>query len=201
MSQTKQTIKLSDDSWVDFWADFCPDLTIETALIGIELQQQYYKFGGKPVPAPRLTAWQADSGRCYTYSRNTLVASGWQKQIKTLSNIVSSRTELKFNSCLLNYYRDGNDSISWHADDEPEVGPTEDDRWVASISLGQTRLFVLRALNPYSRYPNEHKFSLPHGSLLVMRGRTQSEFQHAVPKEYFINMGPRLNLTFRHMLD
>jgi alkylated DNA repair dioxygenase AlkB len=98
-----------------------------------------------------------------------------------------------FNSVLANRYRDGRDAMGWHRDDEPELGPQP---VIASISLGATRRFRLKAddaaVPPLS-------LDLPHGSLLVMRGLTQSRFRHALPRTAK-PVGERINLTFRRIV-
>jgi alkylated DNA repair dioxygenase AlkB len=96
------------------------------------------------------------------------------------------------NAALANYYRDGRDSMGWHADDERELGPSPDDVAVASLSLGAARRFLLR----HRTRGETRELALGDGSLLVMRGTTQRHWRHALPKTRAA-VGPRLNLTFR----
>jgi alkylated DNA repair dioxygenase AlkB len=103
---------------------------------------------------------------------------------------VQATVEQPINAVLLNYYRDGQDSMGWHSDDEPELGTSP---LIASVNLGATRRFDLRRKGQ-SRI--EHSVSLNHGSLLVMRGVTQHHWQHQVAKTRSCTT-PRLNLTFR----
>ena len=106
-----------------------------------------------------------------------------------IKSIVEAETNHQFNSVLINYYRDGQDSTGWHADDEPELGK---DPVIASISLGATRDFQLR----HNRDKNQKiSIALQHGSLLLMQGTTQSCWQHQIPKR--VQAEPRINLTFR----
>lgn len=145
---------------------------------------------GGQVALPRLTAWQGDPGAVYVYSgiRNTPAA--WTTTVQMLRQRLEQTTGAKFNSVLLNRYRGGNDSMGWHADDEPELGS---EPVIASLSLGATRTFEFRhrrKMLPLERY------ALASGSLLVMQGQTQQHWNHRVPKEPSIQ-GERINLTFR----
>ena len=97
--------------------------------------------------------------------------------------------KLGYNAALCNLYRDGNDSVALHADDEPEMGPV-----IASVSLGAERLFRLKAKDGTVVLSER----IPHGSLLIMAGKTQENFKHEVPKEPAVEQ-PRINLTFRHI--
>jgi alkylated DNA repair dioxygenase AlkB len=94
-----------------------------------------------------------------------------------------------YNAVLCNLYRDGNDSVGLHADDEPEMGPV-----IASVSLGAERLFRLRRKGGSVAFSER----LTHGSLLIMAGDTQKNFKHEVPKEPHVTQ-PRINLTFRRI--
>jgi alkylated DNA repair dioxygenase AlkB len=118
----------------------------------------------------------------------------WADALAGLRDRLETHTGVRFTGVLANYYRDGRDSMGWHADDERELGPTPDDIRVASISLGAPRRFVLRSrgVDPSRRI----ELALGHGDLLIMAGTTQRHYQHAVPKTAR-PVGPRLNLTFR----
>jgi alkylated DNA repair dioxygenase AlkB len=102
---------------------------------------------------------------------------------------VEERCGSEFNTVLLNLYRDGKDSVAWHSDDEPELGK---EPVIASVSLGAERDFMLRRKDQHDR---QLKLLLPHGSLLVMQGGTQADWEHCLPKRTL--SGPRINLTFR----
>ena len=114
----------------------------------------------------------------------------WMPELEEVRDGVQRTTGRKFNSVLLNYYRDGNDTVGWHADDEPGLGLTP---FIASLSLGAERDFVLRRNDdPKAKVT----IALTHGSLLVMAGETQGNWQHAIPRRKRVSE-PRVNLTFR----
>ncbi len=154
-------------------------------------EQRAIRIFGQQIPQPRLTAWYGDPAARYTYSGLTWEPRPWTVALRALRQRVEAATSTRFNSVLLNYYRDGRDSMGWHADDEPELGPTPA---IASLSLGATRRFRLRPQGGLAHPPLG--LDLPSGSLLLMRGPTQQHWQHALPKTAR-PVGPRLNLTFR----
>jgi alkylated DNA repair dioxygenase AlkB len=143
-------------------------------------------------PLPRLTAWYADAGLTYRYSGVVHPALPWTEALFAVRCRVEAAAGSTFNSLLLNYYRDGRDSVGFHADDEPELGP---DPVVPSVSLGAARRFVLR----HSRTGERVVYELTHGSLLVMGGTLQHHWAHAVPKSAAAS-GGRINLTFRRIV-
>jgi alkylated DNA repair dioxygenase AlkB len=140
---------------------------------------------------PRLTAWYADRGLTYSYSGVTHQAIPWTPELREVKQRAEAAAGTTWNSLLLNLYRDGRDSIGFHADDEPELGTNP---VIGSISLGAERRFVLK--HPASGEKLE--FNLPHGSLLVMGGASQHHWRHGVPKTAR-PVGPRINLTFRYI--
>jgi alkylated DNA repair dioxygenase AlkB len=142
---------------------------------------------------PRLTAYFADPGVSYTYSGVTHPALPWPDSLVPLRRKVEEVADAPFNSLLLNCYRNGDDSIGYHTDAEPELGPNP---IVPSLSLGATRQFILRHRTTKERLT----FDLTHGSLLVMAGTTQHHWRHAVPKTKK-PVGERINLTFRNILS
>ncbi|MBO0700779.1 MAG: alpha-ketoglutarate-dependent dioxygenase AlkB, partial [Zavarzinella sp.] len=141
---------------------------------------------------PRLTAWYADPGHSYSYSGVTHHAVPWTPELRALKERVEAVAGTTWNSLLLNFYRDGRDSIGFHADDEPELGVNP---IIGSLSLGAARRFVLK--HPASG--DKLEFELPHGSLLVMGGTSQQHWRHGVPKTRK-PVGPRINLTFRRIM-
>lgn len=157
--------------------------------------QDEYNFGRKEVLAPRLTKFYADPGVSYTYSGAQQEVWPWSDMTAALKTLVEYMTSWKFNSLLVNYYRDGNDSVGWHSDDEPEVGPTLEDRRIASVSFGAARTFSLKR----NRDNFELDTILYPGDLLVMQGNTQDNFRHRIPKQKNIK-NPRINLTFRSLI-
>lgn len=146
---------------------------------------------------PRLTAWYGELP--YTYSRITMEPNPhWHPVLHTLKNQIEKNTGHTFNSLLCNLYRNEKDSVDWHSDDEPSLGRCP---VIASLSLGATRVFEMRKKPPPEEngdytYVERVKIPLDHGTLLMMEGATQADWQHRVPKEYH-SRGPRINLTFR----
>lgn len=160
-----------------------PDELLRRLQIEIPWVQQQTSWG----PEPRLTSWHADNGISYTYSGRTLTALPLTPLLDGLRVSVQRHTGARYNSVLLNLYRDGRDSIGFHADDEPGVGPT-----IASLSFGASRVFELK---PNRKGPHPVKVEMEHGSLLVMAGDTQRNWKHGIRKSDA--EGLRVNLTFR----
>jgi alkylated DNA repair dioxygenase AlkB len=146
---------------------------------------------GKKMLQPRLTAWYGDAGTFYQYSGLPLTPLPWTPLLLALKERVEQATATRYNSVLLNLYRDGNDSVGWHSDDEKELGV---EPVIASVSFGQTRTFQLKAKKRAGT--GTTKIELTPGSLLVMRGATQRNYVHAVLKSSKVDR-PRINLTFR----
>lgn len=152
---------------------------------------------GRDVEAPRLSCWIGDPGVAYAYSGTRFEPQPWPDALRPVRDAVSEAVGVAFNSALANLYRDGRDGMGWHSDDERELG---DRPVIASLSLGATRRFVLKARRPDAAgNVARHVIELPHGSLLVMRGDTQADYRHALPKTAQ-SVGPRINLTFRRIL-
>jgi alkylated DNA repair dioxygenase AlkB len=141
---------------------------------------------------PRLTALYADDGLTYTYSGVTYPSLVWTPELDLVRRRVEQAAGAPFNSVLLNRYRDGSDSIGYHADDEPELGTNP---IVPSISLGSRRLFVLR----HKKSKKKIEYDLTHGSLLIMGGTVQHFWLHSLPKTAEA-VGERINLTFRNIV-
>ncbi|MXV50173.1 alpha-ketoglutarate-dependent dioxygenase AlkB [Pedobacter sp. HMF7647] len=152
--------------------------------------QETIHMYGKMLKTPRLTAWYGDEESIYQFSGNKYHPLKWTPDLLSLKEKVEQKAGEKFNSVLLNFYRDGNDSVSWHSDDEPELGTNP---VIASVSFGQPRRFDIR-----NKSDHQHKFSieLENGSLLVMKGDMQKNWEHRVPKS-IRPMKHRINLTFR----
>lgn len=156
----------------------------------IPWRQEELRMFGRSVPVPRLEAWIADEGLEYTYSGIRHRAEPWPPVLAELRDVVGRASGATFNSVLCNLYRNGTDSVDWHADDEIEFGRQP---VIASLSLGATRRFDLRRVDdPAVRVDLE----LHHGDLLVMRGTTQELWRHRVPRTKR-PVGERINLTFR----
>ena len=147
---------------------------------------------GKVVYLPRFSAWYGDNDKPYTYSGLTLQPNTWNQGLISIRNKLSAVTQATFNSVLMNWYRDGNDHMSWHTDAERELGLNPE---IASVSFGAERRFLIRRIDDKSV-----KLELPlrHGTLLIMSGALQHFWQHQVPKQVKV-LDDRLNLTFRNI--
>ncbi|SHM42893.1 alpha-ketoglutarate-dependent dioxygenase AlkB [Chitinophaga sp. CF418] len=152
-------------------------------------QQESMKMYGKEVLFPRLMAWYGDAGSTYAFSGTTYTPQGWTEELLRIKERIEPEAGVRFNSVLLNRYRNGKDSMGWHADDEPELGLNP---VIASVNLGASRRFMLRHQQAGLKYELE----LQHGSLLIMKGALQHHWQHQVPKTTKVS-GERINLTFR----
>ncbi|BAZ47832.1 putative alkylated DNA repair protein [Nostoc sp. NIES-4103] len=156
----------------------------------IRWRQDSIKFYGKTVPLPRLTAWYGDNGKSYIYSGIKMNPEPWTSSLLEIKSQIELLSNVQYNSVLLNLYRDGKDSVSWHSDDEPELGKNP---VIGSVSFGETRRFMFR--HKYKKYVSQ-EINLTHGSFLIMKGTTQEFWQHQVPKTSKL-VKPRINLTFR----
>lgn len=179
----------ADPATADAWLDAVREET--------PWARERIRLFGREVDVPRLTAWVADDGVTYTYSGLTHEPSPWTPTLRAIRARLRATTGIDFNGVLLNRYRNGEDSMGWHADDEPELGraPT-----IASVSLGATRTFQLkhRTRADVARVD----LDLAHGSLLVMRPPTQAHWLHQIPKRRGRGApGERINLTFRQMVE
>jgi len=165
------------------------DLLLKSLRATIEWKQESMNMYGKRIDFPRLTAWYGNNDKPYSFSGITLQPLPWTPEILKIKNTIEPLAQTEFNSVLLNLYRNGNDSISWHTDAEKELGINP---VIASVNFGATRKFQLRHLNTKEKLEIE----LTHGSLLIMQGQLQHFWQHQVPKTSK-PVGERINLTFR----
>lgn len=176
------------------WASLADaDRWLERLLVEVPWKQEHITVFGRRHPMPRLSCWMADPGCEYRYADLQNVIEPWTPVALEIRARLQSELACPFNSLLLNLYRDGHDSMGWHADDEPELEPQAP---IASLSLGAARTFRMR---PRGR-PADSKvaFELSHGDLLVMDPPTQRHWQHELPRRLRVR-GPRINLTFRHV--
>ncbi|MFZ4796634.1 MAG: alpha-ketoglutarate-dependent dioxygenase AlkB family protein [Bacteroidia bacterium] len=155
----------------------------------IQWKQESMNMYGKKIDFPRLTAWYGNNDKPYSFSGITLQPLPWNDEILAIKNKIETKANTEFNSVLLNLYRDGNDSISWHTDAEKELGKNP---IIASVNFGETRKFQLRHIITKEKLELE----LKHGSLLIMQGELQHFWQHQVPKTKEVKK-ERINLTFR----
>lgn len=175
---------------------FLMDFSYENAFVRLKNEtrwsQKFINMYGRKVPTPRLTAWYGDPGCTYVYSRIQNAPLPWSNILMGIRSRLHDLLEFDFNSVLLNYYRDGQDSIGFHSDDEPELGPRP---VIASLSFGAPRTFVFRHKDKsYRDVPIE----LRDQTLLLMSGETQEHWQHGIEKTN--EAGERINLTFRRII-
>lgn len=153
-------------------------------------QQRIVKMYDKQVMTPRLTAWYADPD---TYDYTSISRSApnvWTSELLLIKERVEAIAGLRFNSVLLNYYRDGNDSVAWHSDNEKALGTHP---VIASVSFGQVRCFDIRNKQ---RHSEKYSIKLESGALMIMKGDLQANWEHRIAKS-LKPMKPRINLTFR----
>jgi alkylated DNA repair dioxygenase AlkB len=160
----------------------------------IKWEQKPIKIFGKEVLQPRLTAWYGDPDAAYTYSGLSLVPLSWTDALLEIRKKVEVFCSEKFNSALLNLYRNGQDSMGWHCDNERQLGK---DPTIASVSLGAVRKFRLRN---YQIKKDIIDLEPADGSLIIMSGETQTHWEHSVPKTSMV-VGPRINITFRRIIS
>ncbi|MBZ9631942.1 alpha-ketoglutarate-dependent dioxygenase AlkB [Salegentibacter sp. LM13S] len=182
------------DAELQYFPDFLntekANFLFEKLLKEIPWQQQNIKLFGKEIPQPRLTAFYAEKGITYTYSGLQLKPEPFSTEILALKTQTQELSGFDFNTCLANLYRDGSDSMGWHADDEKVLGKNP---IIASISLGSVRSFQFKHKNNKNL---REKIELQHGSLLIMKGTMQHFWKHQLPKTKK-KVSSRINLTFR----
>jgi alkylated DNA repair dioxygenase AlkB len=197
MTNTYELLPLQDAD-IRYYPGFFEPETAEryfqALLREVAFEQQTLFVFGKHHPEPRLTAWYGDEGASYSYSGTTRYPKPWTPLLLEIKQCVETVAGVCYNSLLLNQYRDGKDSVSWHSDAEESLGHTPS---IASVSFGAVRSFQLRHRQDKRL---RHKLDLAHGSLLLMQGPTQHYWHHQVPKTSRA-VGPRINLTFRVIVD
>jgi len=162
----------------------------------VSWEQPRIKMFGREVLSPRLHGWYGDADAIYQWSGRRWQPLPWTPVLKDLRDRVEAFTKKSFNSCLVNRYRNGQDSMGLHADDEPELGSRP---VIASLSLGAERDFEFRARNALPDGQTDRcAVALESGSLLVMAGDTQANWKHHLPKRSRVS-AERLNLTFRNI--
>lgn len=193
--QSVELIEIDDGDilWIKrFLPKADADTLLQTLQTEIPWRQDSIRIAGKDTPIPRLQAWYGDPGMTYAYSGLKLDPLPWTPTLAALKQHIEDYSDCHFNSLLANLYRTEQDSVGWHADDEPELGQNPA---IASLSLGDTRDFQLK----HRKHP-EQKLSLPlqHGDLLIMKGALQHHWVHQIPKSK-TPCQPRINLTFRRI--
>ncbi len=185
----KKEILLNDKSGIlTYFPNFFSCSYLEDLKNSIPWEEKLITLFGKTHLQPRLIYFMGDPDISYSYSRDTYLASSWNKYVLEIKDIIQEFLNFSFNSCLCNYYRNGQDSMGWHADNEKELGsnPT-----IASISFGAKRTFSYK--NNLERF----SFDLEDSSLLIMSGAFQHNYKHSLPKRKHAEA--RINLTFRNI--
>ncbi len=162
---------------------------LETLLRTIDWKNDEAVIFGKHITTKRKVAWYGDNNFAYTYSNTTKQALPWTPELLELKKLAEKLSYCQFNSCLLNLYHDGGESMSWHSDNERSLGK---DTAIASISFGAERKFMFK----HKKTKQTVSVVLENGSLLVMKGTTQTNWLHSLPKTTKVTT-PRINLTFR----
>lgn len=168
------------------------DRLLAECVADIPWETHRIRIYGREVDSPRLSCWIGDPEATYVYSRTRFEPHPWTATLASIRTDVEAACATRFNSVLANYYRDGNDTMGWHSDDEPELGTHP---VIASVSLGAERVFRFRLREAQEARRKSVDIRLPHGSLLRMAGATQQHYQHSLPRAP--GAGARVNLTFR----
>ena len=192
---TRQTFALGD-SEIQYVANAFTareaDRLFQSLLDAIPLRTATLTIAGQKRPLPRLQCWMADQGRSYSYSGLKLSPHPWNPDVLRIKARLEQLCEHSFNSVLLNYYRGGSDSVSWHADDETELGPNP---IVASVSLGAQRTLEFKP--KFNLTTPKKQIVLGSGSILIMGKTIQNNWLHQIPK-ISGTIDPRISLTFRN---
>jgi len=185
-NQVPEILLCDKDSELIVYAGYFQELNLVEIKSQIDWRQNKIRMFGKWFDEPRLTAW---FGPAYTYSGIHWPSLAMPDFLDCIAKKLQKLLDVEFNSVLMNYYRDGIDSMGWHSDNEREM----DTRCIASISLGATRVFALRK----GKAGKSFRTQLHHGDLLVMN-HLQEDWQHSIPKSK-AGIGPRINMTFRRI--
>ena len=146
---------------------------------------------GKRIKTTRKVAWFGDLNYQYSYANSVKKAIPWTPELISIKNLIETKTGEVFNSCLLNLYHNGSEGMGWHQDNEKELGEKP---VIASLSLGAARKFSLKHIQTKQKID----IVLEAGSLLIMKGKTQENWLHSLPKTTKVKF-PRVNLTFRNI--
>lgn len=169
------------------------DRLFDELLANTPWQQQEITVFNRQMPMPRLTSWMGEAA--YTYSKLRNEPAPWTRPVLEIRDQITALTRQSFNGVLLNLYRDGQDSMGWHTDNEASLGPQP---LIPSVNLGATRRMRFK---PRKGRPGDaFGFDLPHGSVLLMSGATQENWLHTITKTAK-PVDPRINLTFRTVVS
>jgi alkylated DNA repair dioxygenase AlkB len=177
----------------DFFSSEDAGLFFKLLQEGLVWKQEPIWMFGKQILQPRLTALYGDPKVLYGYSGIAMQAKPFTKELETIKQRLQDFTQHEFTHVLCNYYRDGQDSMGWHRDNEAVLGQNPK---IASLTFGASRSFQLR---PYNEKVPKINLELSHGSLLLMEGASQHHWEHQLPKTKKVQQ-PRINLTFRKLL-
>ena len=166
------------------------DFFFATLRANTHWKEEQIELYGKVMDVPRQTAWYGDNGKSYTDSKINAMAEPWTSALLVIKSRIEAVSGVRFNSVFLNLYKDGNDSVAWHSDDEPELGPHP---IIGSVSLGESRRFQFRSRE--DSHVREEVF-LHCGDYMLMKGQTQRFWAHRIPKTKTPCV-ERINLTFR----
>lgn len=169
------------------------DNYFEKLLNTIEWQNDELVIYGKKIITKRKVGWYGEKPFEYTYSNTTKYALPWTKELLELKTVVEKEKGETFNSCLLNLYHNGDEGMAWHSDGEKEL---KKDGAIASLSFGAERKFVFK----HKQTGQKIELILEHGSLLLMKGTTQTHWLHRLPPTKKVRT-PRVNLTFRTIIQ
>lgn len=161
----------------------------DALLAEIDWEHDQSNLYGKTIVTRRKVAWYGDRPYAYTYSGVTKIAQPWTPLLSRLKALVEDRSGEVYNACLLNLYHTGDEGMAWHSDAEKDLKPNGA---IGSLSLGAERTFSFK----HKRSGAKVSQWLEHGSLLVMKGTTQTHWLHQLPTCKNVNH-PRVNLTFR----
>jgi len=178
----------------NFFSEQEADNYFKTIEAKTKWQQDNITVYGKTYKQPRLTALFGDTNQPYSYSNIVMYPKPLTSTLRSIKETIEKFSEYKFNTLLINLYRDGNDSNGWHADNEKELGKNP---VIASVSFGEARLFHFKHR---SQKDQRHKLILEHGSLLLMKGEMQHHWLHQIAKTKK-RVEPRINLTFRKLVN
>jgi len=167
------------------------DRLYTSLLTDTKWQQSDIVIYGKRHLSPRLIAWYGDTEQSYKFSGTKMEPYPWTKELLFIKERIEGQTGIKFNSVLLNLYRNGQDSVGWHRDNERELG---NNPVIGSVSFGETRPFQIR--HKFRKEVEKLTIPLTHGSFLLMSGPMQHFWEHQIPKTAK-EISQRINLTFR----
>ncbi|RKF15635.1 alpha-ketoglutarate-dependent dioxygenase AlkB [Alginatibacterium sediminis] len=193
--QTQKVVRLEQHRWFGYHPKWLAKSTCEQLINeladAVQWPESHIHMFGRRIAEPRRSAWFGDPHCSYTYSGQLRQPQAWRTELFQLKILLESELNHNFNSVLVNCYRDGQDYMGWHRDNEKELGQNP---LIASISLGASRRFLLRE----RRGEQQFEFLLGSGDLLVMRAESQEICEHSLPKMRALQQA-RINLTFRQI--